>query len=158
MTFFLVDFTVVASEEANPGVVGEVEDEGFEEGWDDVKGHDDGLAGVAVVASGVGDFDGEDRVSCYHLMVIKISPDGDVGCDPNAVGESCFRENVIAKTFQIILREFHLKHLMRHDIGRSHAESGIGAEGFVVLLFVKRLEVAEFVAGVFLHSGKIKDL
>jgi len=149
-----VNFTVGASEVAKPSVVGEVVDEGFEEGRDDVEGHQDGFARVAVVAARVGDFDGEDRVLGYHFMIIKISPNGDIRGNPNAVGESCFREYVFAKAFQIILCESHLNHLMCLDIGRSHAESRIGAKVFIVLLFVKRLEVAEFVEGVFLHSGK----
>ena len=160
MTFFLIDFTVVASEEANPSVVGEVVDEGFEEGRDDVKGHQDGLARVTVVAAGVGDFDGENRAFDNFVFDLKVLPNGDVGSNPNAVRESCFREDfyVKSKAFQKVPDKSHLDFLMCHDIGGSHAEPRIGAEVFVVLLFVKRLEVAEFVMCVFLHSGKKNDV
>ncbi len=160
LIFLFVDFTVGVSEVAKPSVVGEVVNEGFEEGRDDVEGHQDGLARVAVVAARVGDFDGENWAFNDFVFNLKILPNGDVGSNPNAVGEACFREDfhVKAKAFQKVLDKSHLNFLMCHDIGRSHAESWIGAKVFIVLLFVKRLEVAEFVARVILHSGKKKDL
>jgi len=154
-----VNFTVGASEVAKPSVVGEVVDEGFDEGRDDVEGHQDGFVRVAVVAARVGDFDGENRAFDNFVFDLKVLPNGDVGSNPNAVRESCFREDfyVKSKAFQKVPDKSHLDFLMCHDIGGSHAEPRIGAEVFIVLLFVKRLEVAEFVMCVFLHSGKKND-
>ena len=94
-----VNFTVGASEVAKPSVVGVVVDKRFEEGRDDVEGHQDGLARVAVVAARVGDFDGEYRTFDNFVFDLKILPNGDVGSNPNAVGEACFREYFHVKTF-----------------------------------------------------------